>query len=162
MIRRAHASDIDAIEKMATKTRNHMLSIGLKQWLGDYPNHVHFEKDLKLQGLYVYEENNHIYGSISILPENDPAYQVIDWAKHHSLVVHRLFVDPDSQQKGIGMALFQYAQSLTRDAYQSLKVDTHPDNHRMQTLIQKMGFEYKGYIESINRLAYEWLPLERN
>jgi RimJ/RimL family protein N-acetyltransferase len=51
--------------------------------------------------------------------------------------------------------MFEKAIELTKNNYLSLKVDTHPDNHKMQSLILKMGFQYKGYIESINRLAYE-------
>jgi len=157
MIRKAKDKDLRAISDLAKKTRQHMLSIGLHQWLGDYPNILHFKDDLKNDGLYVYETNHKIIASITILPENDPPYKVIDWEKDDSLVIHRLFVDPDNQKQGIGQALFEQAKTLTKQGYQSLKVDTHPDNHRMQALIQKMNFKYKGYIESINRLAYEWV-----
>lgn len=158
MIRQANSSDLDALVCLAKKTREHMLSIGLNQWVGDYPNLIHFQNDLNANGLYLYIKDDIIYGSVSILPENDPPYQIINWTSDHALVVHRLFVDPDFQMKGVGQALFQYAQTLTSKAYQSLKVDTHPDNHRMQALIKKMGFEYKGYIASIHRYAYEWVP----
>lgn len=158
MIRKAKITDLDAIDQLAQMVRTHMLSIGLKQWPGDYPNRIHFEKDIRQNGLYIYEDNHHIYGSISILPENDPAYQIINWTFENQLVVHRLFVDPNQQNRGIAMALFEYAKSLAIKNGQGLKVDTHPDNQRMQALIIKEGFQYKGYIESINRLAYEWLP----
>lgn len=158
MIRKANRDEISVIASLARKARNHMQSIGLNQWIGEYPNEVDFSKDMHSNGLFVYEHHGQILGSISILPENDLPYKIIQWQENDSLVVHRLFVDPDHQNEGIGMKLFHYAQILTRNDYLSLKVDTHPDNHRMQALILKMGFQYMGYIKSINRLAYEWLP----
>ncbi|MCF7924109.1 MAG: GNAT family N-acetyltransferase, partial [Candidatus Izimaplasma sp.] len=88
--------------------------------------------------------------------ENDPPYKEIKWEGHNSLVIHRILVDPKYQNKGIGKSLFNKAIELTkRGNYQSLKVDTHPDNIKMQRLIKSMGFKYVGYIKSINRLAYE-------
>lgn len=157
MIEQAIMSNLGAIKQLADKTRKHMLSIGLQQWLGDYPALIDFQADLEKNGLYVFKKNNQIYGSISILEENDPAYQAITWSNQEALVVHRLFVDPDHQKEGLGKALFAFAQSMALNNNKSLKVDTHPDNLRMQLLIKKMGFEYKGYLASIHRYAYEWL-----
>ncbi|HKL47860.1 MAG TPA: GNAT family N-acetyltransferase, partial [Candidatus Izemoplasmatales bacterium] len=124
-------------------------------WLGDYPNAAHFKADLKSHGLYVYLDKGQIIGSISILQENDPPYQAIQWHRQLSLVIHRFMVDPNHQKKGVGIALFEHAIQLTTIKHQSLKVDTHPDNVKMQKLILKMNFEYMGYLSSINRLAYE-------
>lgn len=156
MIRKALEADLKAIEQLAIKTRKHMQDNGLKQWPGDYPNLENFEADLKKQGLYVYEDNNIIKASITILPENDPPYKEIRWYSDHALVIHRLVVDPDYQLQGIGQKMFEKAIELTKESYQSLKVDTHPDNTKMQKLILKMKFQYMGYLASINRLAYEW------
>lgn len=105
---------------------------------------------------YIYKKEKQILGSISVLPENDPPYKELTWAKEHSMVIHRLIVDPAVQKQGIGKALFAYAISYAKKkGVQSLKVDTHPDNYRMQALIKKMGFIEVGYLVSIHRLAYE-------
>jgi GNAT superfamily N-acetyltransferase len=155
MIRQANIDDLDHLNQMAETIRNQMKEIGLTQWVGHYPNKEVFHEDLKKQGLYVYVDDDQIIGSISILEENDPPYKAIQWHREDSLVIHRLMVDPKHQKNGVGMALFQHAIQLTQRNYQSLKVDTHPDNLKMQKLILKMGFEYMGYLSSINRLAYE-------
>lgn len=156
MIRKAKANELNEILKIANKTKENMLNNNLKQWVGNYPNLEVFNKDLKLNGLFVYLENNKIIASISILEENDPPYQAIKWFSHNSLVIHRILVNPIYQGKGIGKALFNQAIALTKEGnYISLKVDTHPDNLKMQKLIESMGFKYMGYLESINRLAYE-------
>ena len=155
MIRKAHSEDLFILNEMAKSIRTQMNDLGLKQWLGHYPNTDHFKEDLKKDGLYVYSDNDTILGSISILEENDPPYQAISWHRDHALVIHRLMVDPNHQKKGVGIALFTYAINKAKQGYGSLKVDTHPDNIRMQKLILKMKFEYMGYLSSINRLAYE-------
>jgi ribosomal protein S18 acetylase RimI-like enzyme len=155
MIRHADIKDLDRLNQMAETIRNQMKESGLSQWVGHYPNKDVFNDDLKKQGLYVFVDENKVIGSISILEENDPPYKAIQWHRNHSLVIHRLMVDPKHQKQGVGMALFEHAIALTQNKYQSLKVDTHPDNLKMQKLILKMGFEYMGYLSSINRLAYE-------
>lgn len=157
MIRKAMTEDLEAIGRLAAKTRAHMLLIGLEQWVGNYPNKIHFQDDIDKSGLYVYTQNNQIYGSMSLLPENDPAYKAVRWQSQNAMVIHRLFVDPNHQKQGVGQALFAYAQKLAKNTNYDLKIDTHPDNHRMQALIKKMGFEYKGYLSTIHRYAYEWL-----
>lgn len=156
MIEKAKQSDIEEITSLAVKTRMHMLGMGLSQWVGDYPNRSYFLNDCSKDGLYVSRENNKIVASISLLPENDEAYKELVWIKDNSMVIHRILVNPEAQKKGIGKALFSFSIDLARKlGYDSLKVDTHPDNYRMQGLIKKMGFKYIGYLSSINRLAYE-------
>ncbi|MFW5889285.1 MAG: GNAT family N-acetyltransferase [Bacillota bacterium] len=156
MIRKAYENELNDILKIANKTKKNMLNNNLKQWIGNYPNLEVFINDLKLKGLYVYLNDSKIVASISILEENDIPYKAIKWYTHDSLVIHRILVDPIYQHKGIGKALFRKAIELSKKGnYKSLKVDTHPDNIKMQKLIKSMGFKYVGYLESINRLAYE-------
>lgn len=156
MIEQALKKDLKEITFLARKARNHMLEIGLKQWVGDYPNLSSFSNDLKVDGLYVYRQDNKIVGSISLLPDAEAAYREINWSSNNALVIHRLIVDPECQKKGIGKSLFEFSINLGKKGnYQSIKVDTHPDNFRMLGLIIKMGFTYVGYLSQINRLAYE-------
>ena len=156
MIQKALASDILKIAALARKTRKHMVEMGLNQWVGDYPNEAHFLADLNNDGLYIYKKDDEILASISLLNENDEAYKKLVWHKDNALVIHRVIVDPTIQRLGIGKQLFIYAIELGKElGYDSIKVDTHPDNIKMKGLIQKMGFVYIGYLSKINRLAYE-------
>lgn len=156
MIELANYSDLEEIAKLAVKARNHMLHGGLKQWTGDYPNVDVFLNDYHRQGLYIYKEDGRIIASISILHENEEAYREISWLKNHSLVIHRVLVDPEHQKQGIGLELFNFAKAIgVKNKYSSIKVDTHPDNFKMQGLIRKAGYKEIGYLSNINRLAYE-------
>ena len=156
MIELAKIEDLNEIVKLGKKAREKMLSEGLKQWVGDYPNLDIFINDFKNNSLYVCWENNRIIASITILEENEEAYKEIEWLKSHSMVIHRIIVDPTNQKKGLGTKLFEFAINLSKiNNFDSLKVDTHQDNLKMQGLIKKMGFKYIGYLKGINRLAYE-------
>lgn len=158
MIRLAKESDLDQIVLLAERTRKDMLRQGLKQWPGNYPNLDYFKNDLSQEGLYIYKEGETILATITLLPRNDPPYQELSWRGTHSLVIHRLVVRPDVQRQGIGRKMFSFAKQLaTENGYDSILVDTHPDNIKMQRLIQTSGFEYVGYLSSINRLAYEFI-----
>ncbi len=158
MIIQAKAGDVPAVAKLAVKTRLHMLSIGLQQWPGNYPDQARFQNDYEQNALFLYFEEDKILGSISLLPDDESAYREIQWFKDHSLVIHRLIVDPDRQRQGIGQKLFAFAIAKAQEeGYASVKVDTHPDNLRMQALIKRMGFVDVGYLSGINRLAYEYV-----
>lgn len=149
-------SDIERLRFIAGEIREQMKKANLKQWLGNYPDYQDFYNDYQLNGLFVYELDAGIVGSISILKENDPPYKEIEWEGFESIVIHRIMIDPDFQRKGLAEKLFKFAIDYGRkNGYQSLKIDTHPENQKMQKLIGKFNFKYKGYIKSINRLAYE-------
>ncbi len=155
-INKARKNQLNHLVALATKTRNQMLAMDLQQWVGNYPEYDDFDDDLDEGGLFVLTDAENIIASISILPENDEAYKELTWLREHSMVIHRLIVDPDVQKQGIGVMLFEFAIALAREnGYDSIKVDTHPDNYRMQGLIKKMKFQEIGYLSSINRLAYE-------
>ncbi|MDC7243181.1 MAG: GNAT family N-acetyltransferase [Sphaerochaetaceae bacterium] len=156
MIEKATKTDIQEIVKLAKITREHMIESGINQWTGDYPNKLHFLSDLENKGLFVYKQDNLIVATVSLLPENDQAYKEISWKKNNSLVIHRVIVNPAYQNLGIGKELFSLAYRIGKlNGYESIKVDTHPENNKMQGLIISQGYNYRGYLTSINRLAYE-------
>ncbi len=135
-----------------------MVESGLKQWIGNYPDYDNFYQDFQKNGLFVFLHNNQIVASMSLLEENDPPYLVLKWESNNALVIHRILVDPDYQKQGIGKKLVSYASEYGKSKlYTAIKIDTHPDNIKMQSMLKSLNFIYRGYLESINRLAYELL-----
>ncbi|MEC9484272.1 MAG: GNAT family N-acetyltransferase [Candidatus Izemoplasma sp.] len=162
MIELANEKDLHILDDIAKRAIVDMQANNIPQWTLDYPREKDFRQDIALNQLYIVKRNRQIVGFSVIRKENDRAYQTIDtWHKDNSLVIHRLVVDPDHQHKGVGTELFTYAkkQCLSGD-YESIKIDTHPDNYRMKALILKQGFEARGYLETIHRDAYEWVVRE--
>lgn len=156
MIKLASKVDLAIVANLASVVREDMLNSGLKQWLGNYPAYENFYEDFVKQGLYVYFADKTIVGSISILPENDLAYKEVIWESDNALVVHRILVNPNYQRQGIGKELINFSvQKGLSEGYGAIKIDTHPDNLKMQGMLKTLGFIYRGYLASINRLAYE-------
>jgi len=46
-------------------------------------------------------------------------------------------------------------EKARKEGYLSIKVDTHPDNFRMQNLIKSMGFVEIGFMIQMHRIGYE-------
>jgi ribosomal protein S18 acetylase RimI-like enzyme len=107
--------------------------------------------------LYIYKEDDIILGAIAVLPENDPPYKTITgWIKSKSLVLHRILVHPNIREKGIAQKLLDYTIVLAKNGeYESLKIDTHRENYKMMKFLEKNDFKDIGYLEIINREAYE-------
>ena len=158
LIRAAIINDLEVIASLAKIVRSDMVSKGLNQWVGDYPNIDNFRSDLDKGGLFVLVEADKIVGSCSILKENDIAYKEVVWNGKNALVIHRILIDPAYQGKGFGKEMVNFAyKKVLNEGYDSLKIDTHPDNIKMQKMLKGLSFEFRGYLASINRLAYEKL-----
>ena len=158
LIRTAIINDLEVIASLAKIVRSDMVSKGLNQWVGDYPNIDNFRSDLDKGGLFVLVEADKIVGSCSILKENDIAYKEVVWNGKNALVIHRILIDPTYQGKGFGKEMVNFAyKKVLNEGYDSLKIDTHPDNIKMQKMLKGLNFEFRGYLASINRLAYEKL-----
>jgi GNAT superfamily N-acetyltransferase len=155
-IRLASIGDIDTLTMLARIVANDLHLHGIDQWDASYPSQEHFIKDLNRQGLYVADIDGVIVGSVTIIPEDDPFYHEISWDCQKSYVLHRLMVHPKWMRQGIGRQLFLSAIDVAKKANQdSIKVDTHPDNYRMQSLIISLGFVKRGYIKSMHRIGFE-------
>ena len=158
LIREAIYNDLEVIASLAKVVRSDMVSKGLNQWVGDYPNIDNFRSDLDKGGLFVLVEADKIVGSCSILKENDIAYKEVVWNGKNALVIHRILIAPTYQGKGFGKEMVNFAyKKVLNEGYDSLKIDTHPDNIKMQKMLKGLSFEFRGYLASINRLAYEKL-----
>ena len=156
LIRLAINDEIQAISELAKVVRADMWNNGLEQWTGNYPAYENFYQDYANIGLYVLVKDGLIIGSVSIFVENEVAYHEVVWEKDKSLVVHRIIVDPAKQGQGYGKQLIEFALAMAKQGgFGSVKIDTHPDNLKMQKLLKSMNFSYRGYLSSINRLAFE-------
>lgn len=157
----AHLDDLAQLVNIARIVVRDMHRQSIQQWTDLYPGYKDFFHDLSQGGLYVCCDATRIIGSISCLMENERFYHEISWLGTHALVVHRIMVHPDYRHLGIGKKMFLHAiQTAIAMNCDTLKVDTHPDNHRMIQLIQSLGFRKRGYIPSMHRIGFE-IPLQK-
>ncbi|MFA5006509.1 MAG: GNAT family N-acetyltransferase [Candidatus Izemoplasmatales bacterium] len=156
MIRTGKAEDAVILNDIARRVADELHASGVDQWSAVYPGIREFTADAAKGALFVAEEEGRIVGSISILPENDPAYAAVRWEGRNALVLHRVMVDPDARRHGIGAALFTFAiAKAMREGADAVKVDTHPDNARMKRMILRFGFVHRGHLPLIYREGYE-------
>ena len=157
MIVLAQLKDLEEIDSLAVKVIEDMKLSGIPQWTLEYPRAKHYLKDVIEDALYIYRENDRIIGAMTILPENDPPYQLINgWLKNHSIVIHRVIIDPNYRNKGIAQKLLDYAVELAKiEGFSSIKIDTHLENYKMRNFLAKNNFQEIGYLASIDRQAYE-------
>jgi len=157
MITKASIRDLESIDRLTLKIVRDMKTSKIPQWNFPYPRYKVFMKDWMLGGLYVEKTGHQIDGSITILKENDPAYLVLDtWQGKNALVIHRLMVDPAKRKQGIARKLLKFACRLAiQEGYDSIKIDTHEENYKMKAFLEKHDFVRRGYLPSINRIAYE-------
>ena len=158
LIRKASEQDLVSIDYLAKIVREDMLKNGLMQWTGNYPSYEYFYQDCLKEGLFVYVLDGKIVASVTVLPENDPPYKEVKWESDKALVIHRIIVSPFYQRQGIARRLFEFDIAKGKlEGYEAIKIDTHPDNIKMQKLLATFNFVYRGYLSSINRYAYERL-----
>ena len=126
------------------------------QWNGAYPDPETLRSDIEKQRLYVYKKDGRIHGVFMVLLEEEPTYAYIEdgsWREERPYgTIHRLA--GDGEVKG----LFAKCVAFCEKKVKYLRADTHFDNHTMQHLLEKNGFERRGIIYLKNgdpRIAYQ-------
>lgn len=126
------------------------------QWNGAYPDPETLRTDMEKQRLYVYKKDGRIHGVFMLLLEEEPTYAYIEdgsWREETPYgTIHRLA--GDGEVKG----LFAKCVAFCEKKVPYLRADTHFDNHTMQHLLEKNGFERRGIIYLKNgdpRIAYQ-------
>ncbi len=156
MIRQATTHDLNTVDAISVATIKAMQRSFVKQWQLSYPRKPHFQEDIRNQRLYVYEHAGEIVAFMALYKEDEESYKALDWTGDEALVVHRFMVDPSMRHKGIGNAMIAYAiQEMRTHGFDSLKIDTHPANTPMRTLLNNHQFQEVGFLHDIHRIAYE-------
>lgn len=160
MIRLATYEDLDTIMEIYAIAKKYMADNGNStQWEDTYPNHEILRKDIQSEQLFVYIENNIIHGVFAFIIGSEPTYSYIEngsW-KNEDLygTIHRIASD------GVVKGVFSQCVDFCKERISNLRIDTHNDNHTMQHLIKKSGFEKCGIIyvqNGTSRIAYQYSP----
>lgn len=159
MIRLATAADLPDILEVYRVARSFMAANGNPtQWGTTYPAVELLEEDIRLGRLYVDEMSGRVCGAFMFALGDDPTYAYIEngaWLNSSLYgTIHRVASD------GTVPGVLGRCVAFCRSQHPHLRIDTHADNHIMQTCIAKQGFTRCGtiYVEDGSpRIAYEWL-----
>lgn len=153
----AKEADLPRIMEIYDIAKAYMRASGNpNQWNGAYPDPETLRTDIEKQRLYVYKKDGHIHGVFMLLLEEEPTYAYIEdgsWREERPYgTIHRLAGDGEVR------GLFAKCVAFCESKVKYLRADTHFDNHTMQHLLEKNGFERRGIIYLKNgdpRIAYQ-------
>lgn len=149
--RKATGADIPAIADIFSDAKAYLRELGLDQWQGDYPSVKTAEEDVARQSTYILEDElGRVAVTITLFAGEDPLYRGAEgrWEVGGSYAsIHRMAMAAFVRGKGLSSLLFsnciEHARKL---GVRSIRVDTHPKNHIMQSAILRAGFVHRGTI----------------
>ena len=144
----AAAADLDEIWPMIGRAAAHMNTLGNPQWGEDYPTRAHYAADIGRGELYAAREDGNILGVACLNTARAEEYAPLLWkSTGPALVIHRMAVNPEMQRRGVGRALFTFAEELARKkGLAAIHADTYSLNAPMQTLFLAMGYSRVGFV----------------
>lgn len=156
-VRLAKVPDLLRIEEIYDHARAFMAENGNpNQWGKTYPPAEQLRQDISDGNLFVVTAADVIHGVFFFWIGEDPTYQNIDgkWCSDTPYgTIHRIAGD------GSG-GILKTAVTYARGKINHLRIDTHADNHVMQSAVEKLGFQRRGIIrleDGSPRIAYDYL-----
>jgi ribosomal protein S18 acetylase RimI-like enzyme len=125
-----------------------MRATGNLQWDASYPNAGVFERDIKLEQLWVAEIDAVVVAVAALTTDQEPEYAQVGWdIEEAAVVVHRLAVSPQFRGAGLAAALMKKAEEVAlQRGIPVLRVDTNTQNEATQRLFPKLGYVLAGEI----------------
>lgn len=142
-------SDLGELFQIYLNGKRELAQNGIYQWTDNYPTVSIIALDIRKRVLYVLKSNNEIIGAINISEEQEPEYELVQWAFDHSkaLVIHRLLIDPKHQRKGYAQKLMDFAESFAKENnYTSIRLDAYSQNKRVIEFYQKRNYVVRGNV----------------
>ncbi|WHT39014.1 GNAT family N-acetyltransferase [Myroides sp. mNGS23_01] len=149
MIRQIAASDVNEIVKVLRQVKQDMYSKGIDQWDEHYPNEKTIQEDLDKKQAYIYSENGEVLAYMVINQEYDIEYNDLNWSTSTPfIVIHRLFVKPTAQGKGISSQMIQYVEQYAiENNYASIRFDAYALNNTANAVYLKKGYTLVGTVQ---------------
>lgn len=171
-VRRTEWRDIDAVAAVLADGKRSLAELGISQWQwGDYPGRADVEADVEEGISYLAEDRDgRIAATAALSFAGDGNYAAIEGAwlcepegpEVRYGTLHRTASSRANARQGAMKAIFLAAEDIARDrGALSLRVDTHPLNAPMRSLLGRLGYAECGLITLAGddpdpvRVAYE-------
>ena len=164
MIRLAKESDILGIMSCINDAKAFLKASGSTQWNGpdSYPDTNTLINDINNKNCYVCIRDNTVCG-VAVFAGLEPEYNspTAYWLTNEDryTTIHRVAVLDSYRGQGVAKELFKYAEEYAKNIGNiSVRIDTHPKNIVMQSLVKTLGYQYCGEME-YSRILVEPLRL---
>ncbi|CAH2213039.1 GNAT family N-acetyltransferase [Tepidibacter aestuarii] len=153
MIRKAVLGDLNNIMEIIKETIEEMHSYNNYQWDENYPQSKDFANDIEKGDLYVDDINGQVAGFICVNYVEPDEYNGLDWSfDEKAMVIHRMAVNFNCRNKGIGISLMKFAEELAvANGVKYLKTDTYSLNTKMNSLFKKLDFKLIGEMSFLGK-----------
>ncbi|MEC4052947.1 GNAT family N-acetyltransferase [Myroides odoratimimus] len=149
MIKPIDITDLSQTLHVLEEVKQHMLSQGIDQWDESYPNKDIISNDIQKKQAYIYTENEQILAYMVLNEEYDVEYNDLRWTSPTPfIVIHRLFVSPKAQGKGISSKMILFAEQYAKDNnYASIRFDAYTLNTTANAVYTKKGYQLVGTVQ---------------
>jgi RimJ/RimL family protein N-acetyltransferase len=161
-IRAANRDDLSKINRIYDAARQYMERSGNPlQWSGGYPWPDLLDRDIEKQQLFVMSVGKELCGVFAFMIGVDPTYVEIEngaWLNDEQYgAIHR--IASDGRHRGI----FRACLDFCLEQIDSIRIDTHTDNTKMQATLLENGFVrcgtiyvHDGVSDHSPRIAYQY------
>jgi len=148
MIRKGIPKDIIQAAQVLEEVKAYMLNIGIDQWDQECPNRIVLTQDIYREEAFIYEEQGELLAYMALNEKCDQEYAELNWKTATPFVViHRLYVKPSAQGKGISSKMIKYAEQFAlENKYQSIRFDAFSLNETANAVYIKKGYASVGTV----------------
>ena len=147
IFRRARGSDFKAVAALYEYAVWDLRNRQIDQWDEIYPDKKTLRADIRKRQMYVLIQEESIVSAIVINKRQHQLYKTVKWHLRKPAVLHRLCVQPQLQQKGIGKKTVVYAERrLRRTRRCSVRLDAFSKNPAAIQLYESLGYTLVGRI----------------
>lgn len=151
-LRKATLADLDQIDHLIQDAKKLLAADGIPQWQTGYPQKKDILADLEQEMTYLLIVGRQILGTATLMTMPEPNYKNIyqgGWqtSDQHYATIHRIAIKSDQTGQHLSDFIFSNLLSETlRLGFKEIRIDTHRQNLRMQHILEKTGFEYRGIV----------------
>lgn len=174
IIRPTTDADVAAAERCLTDGKAALAALDIPQWQDEYPNRLDIEQDMRQDASFVaVDETGTVLAVMALSFDGEETYDEIDGAwltdsassEPRYAVIHRCAVSARAARRGVMSQMFIEGERLAREhGCESVRIDTHERNVRVQGLVDKLGYTrcgvitlpYQGELDPL-RVAFEKL-----
>lgn len=161
--------DLPAITQIITDAKAHLKEQGINQWQKSYPAESDLAKDIKFGINYVLVIDGKIAATAALHQGLDVDYLNIhdgEWVKgvhNRYSAIHRIAMSSEFRGQRLSEKMMSGLITISITlGYRDIRIDTHPENLKMQKVITSNGFTKRGIIymngeqnENTKRFAYQ-------
>lgn len=153
-LKKADKNDLPVILSIVEDGIISLKKQGLPQWQNGYgPQENQLLADIEKQESYLLMVDGEIYGTAALVSGVDDVYTAIkdgQWSGNDSEYrsIHRFALAAKATGKGFAKRFLRLlAESAQESGCNDIRIDTHPENIKMQKAILGAGFTYRGMVE---------------